>query len=30
MDRIQCKHNPGVGCSDPSKCAVCGWNPEEE
>ncbi len=29
MDRIQCKHNPGVGCSDPSKCAVCGWNPAE-
>lgn len=29
MDRIQCKHNPGVGCSDPSKCAACGWNPAE-
>ena len=29
MDRIQCKHNPGMGCSDPSKCAVCGWNPAE-
>lgn len=29
MDRIQCKHNPGVGCMDPSKCGTCGWNPAE-
>ena len=29
MDRIECKHNAGVGCLDPSKCAACGWNPAE-
>lgn len=29
MERTECKHNTGVGCLDPSKCAVCGWNPAE-
>ena len=29
MDRTECKHNTGVGCLDPSKCATCGWNPAE-
>lgn len=29
MDRVECKHNHGVGCVDPSKCATCGWNLEE-
>lgn len=29
MDRVECKHNHGVGCADPSKCATCGWNPAE-
>ena len=28
MDRVECKHNHGVGCADPSKCGTCGWNPE--
>ncbi len=23
-----CKHNQIVGCSDPSACWKCGWNPE--
>lgn len=29
MDLVECKHAHGVGCEDPSKCAACGWNPEE-
>lgn len=28
MDRVECKHNHGVGCIDTSKCGTCGWNPE--
>lgn len=28
MDRVECKHNHGVGCEDRSKCTACGWNPE--
>ena len=29
MERVECRYNPGVGCADPSKCAICGWNPEK-
>lgn len=27
-DRVVCKHNPGAGCEDTTKCGACGWNPE--
>lgn len=27
-NRVVCKHNPGAGCEDTTKCGTCGWNPE--
>lgn len=29
MKRVECSYSHGVECTDPSKCAGCGWNPEE-
>lgn len=25
-----CRHNEGVACTTPGKCACCGWNPDVE
>ena len=29
VTREPCPHNVDIRCADPSKCAVCGWNPKE-